>query len=353
MPAKNSRDNPPPLYKRASLRDVASAANTSIATVSRVLNNTGYFSEESRQRVLEAVKMLNYQPNLRAKALRQRYSHTIGLLIPNLLNAYYTALADDISWLLNKEGYQLLLSSTRDDVEIERSALRQLIGHDVDGLIWVPTAPDEELLTSLYTQHIPTVCIVRQIKKSRLDTIVFEDFKGAYAATQELIRAGHTRIGYIGGDIIFSSNYDRWQGYLKAMQDAAIPVEQDLIKLGTLRSDWSASVVGDLLAHQPPPTALFVASNAIMPGVIKTLRDRRFSIPQDISLICFDDLDWFSFSQPPISAVSTSHATLALACVQRLLDRIMKPESAKSKPMFQQISFEIIQRASVAPPRNP
>lgn len=338
------------MRKRVGLREVAKAAQTSIATVSRVLNNTGYVSEESRQRVLEAVRQLNYQPNLRAKGLRQRYSRTIGLIIPNLLNAYYTALADQISLLLHQEGFQLLLSSTRDEVEIERNALQKLIGHDVDGLIWVPTAPDEQLLEHLYSQHIPTVCIVRQVRGGRLDAIVFEDFKGAKAATQALLKAGHRRIGYIGGDVCYSSNYDRWQGFLQAMQEAGIPPDECCVRLGALRSEWGAKAANELLSLKPPPTALFVASNAIMPGVIKTLRAHGIEIPRHISLICFDDLDWFSFSQPPISAVATSHTHLAQACVELLLRRIHGEDEDLPQPYLRQISFELVLRASIAPP---
>ncbi|MCS7248828.1 MAG: LacI family transcriptional regulator [Anaerolineales bacterium] len=343
---------PPNTRKRVGLREVAKVAQTSIATVSRVLNNTGYVSEESRRRVLEAVRSLNYQPNLRAKALRQRYSRTIGLIIPNLLNAYYTALADQISLLLNQEGFQLLLSSTRDDLEIERDALLKLIGHDVDGLIWVPTSPDEGLLRHLCSQNIPTVCIVRQVKAAQLDTIVFEDFKGAKAATEELIKSGHRRIGYIGGDVGYSSNYDRWQGFLAAIREAGLPAEECYVRLGTLRSEWGAKAAEELLHLQPPPTAFFVASNAIMPGVIKTLRSHRIKIPEQISLICFDDLDWFSFSQPPISAVATSHTHLAQACVELLLRRIRGEDTHLPRPYFNQISFEIVRRASIAPPSS-
>ncbi len=341
----------PLLRKRVGLREVAKAAQTSIATVSRVLNNTGYVSQESRRRVLEAVRQLNYQPNLRAKALRQRYSQTIGLIIPNLLNAYYTALADQISMLLNREGFQLLLSSTRDEAAVERTALQKLIGHDVDGLIWVPTAPDEELLDHLNSQNIPTVCIVRQVKGAALDAIVFEDFKGAKAATEELLRVGHRRIGYIGGDIVYSSNYDRWQGFLQAMKEAGIPTEDCCVRLGALRSEWGAKAADELLRLQPPPTALFVASNAIMPGVIKTLRAHGVEIPHQISLICFDDLDWFSFSQPPISAVATSHTHLAQECVDLLLRRIMGEDDDLPRPLLRQISFELVLRASIAAPQ--
>jgi len=349
MPSNGPIDNGYPT--RASLKDIAIRAQTSVATVSRVLNNSGYSSEEVRQRVLEAVADLNYQPNLRARGLRQQRSHTVGLLIPNLLNAYYTALADDISQLLNDCGCQLLLSSTRDDPKIEQAVFRQMVGHDVDGLIWVPTQGEKKLLDTLISRRIPAVSIVRQVEGNRLDTIVFEDFAGARAATRHLLQLGHRRIGFIGGDVSYSSNHDRWQGYLKAMEEAGLAGAPELVRLGRLRGDWGSIASDEQLRLSNPPTALFVASNAIMPGVMKALRQHELSIPEDISLICFDDLDWFTFSRPPISAVSTSHYRLAESAVDLLLQRVQTPADLDKPPVFMQINFDLILRASTATPK--
>jgi len=337
---------------RASLKDIAVVAQTSVATVSRVLNNSGYYSEEIRQRVLKAAEDLNYQPNLRARGLRQQRSHTIGLLIPNLLNAYYTALADDISQLLNNCGCQLLLSSTRDDPQIEQAVFRQMVGHDVDGLIWVPTQGEKKLLDTLINRRIPAVSIVRQVEGNRLDTIVFEDFAGAQAATQHLLQLGHQRIGFIGGDVLQSSNHDRWQGYLKALEAGGLALDTDLIKLGRLHGAWGSIACDELLRLPDAPTALLIASNAIMPGVMKTLRQHDVHIPEGISLICFDDLDWFTFSRPPISAVSTSHYRLAEAAVDLLLQRVQNPGDLDRSPVFMQINFDLLLRASTAAPNR-
>jgi LacI family transcriptional regulator len=336
---------------RASLKDIAMRAQTSVATVSRVLNNSGYASEEVRQRVHEAAEELNYQPNLRARGLRQQRSQTVGLLIPNLLNAYYTALADDISQLLNDCGCQLLLSSTRDDPHVEQAVFRQMVGHDVDGLIWVPTQGTKKLLDTLVSRRIPAVSIVRRVEDNRLDTIVFEDFSGAQAATRHLLQLGHERIGFIGGDVAYSSNHDRWQGYLKALEEAGVAVPSELVRLGRLRGAWGAIACDDLLRLPAPPTAIFAASNSIMPGVMKTLRQHEMAIPEDVSLICFDDLDWFTFSRPPISAISTSHNRLAEAAVELLLQRIQTPAVQDRPPVFMQINFELILRASTAAAR--
>ena len=338
--------------RRTNVRDVAVAAKTSVATVSRVLNNTGYFAEETRSRVIKAAEELQYHPSLRAKGLRQNRSYMVGLLIPNLLNAVYTAMADDISQLLNKAGYQLLLSSTRDDPVIEQATLWQLIGHDVDGLFWVPTVGDQKTVDVLISQNIPSVSIVRRVDGDRLDTIVFEDLAGAHAAVHYLLQMGHRRIGFIGGDISYNSNFDRWQGYLKALSEAQFSVDETLVKIGSLRDTWGSIATDELLRMSEPPTAIFAASNAVIPGVMKMLLQHKVKIPKEISLICFDDPDWFAFSDPSISAISINQERIAEAAVDLLLQRIENPEGRKRPPIFMQISFELMLRKSVAAPRS-
>ncbi len=302
--------------------------------------------------MLHAAEVLNYYPNLRAKGLRLRRSHFIGLLVPNLLNTYYTTLADAISLLLVERGYQLLLSSTRDDSAIQEATLHQLVGNDIAGLIWVPAEPGRKLLKHLVDQHIPAVAIVRKVEGDLLDTIVFEDLNGSQAATQHLISLGHRRIAYIGGDIKYNSNLNRWQGYLKAIENCGIPVDENLVKLGTLRGAWGAIAAEELLRNSRPPTAIFVASNALIPGVMRILQRNAIRIPEDISLMCFDDLDWFSFSNPPISAVATSYQSLAEAAVELLQRRIEGVSDPETPPVQIQIGFELVIRQSTAAPKR-
>ena len=336
--------------QRPSLKDVAALAGTSVATASRVLNNSGYIGEDTRSKVLKAAELLNYQPNLQAKGLRRGSSRTVGLLIPNLLNMYYTYLADSISQMLTDNGYQLLLSSTRDDPEIEQDTLLKMIGHDVDGLIWVPTAGTTRLLDDLRTQKVPAVSIVRRVSDDALDTIVFEDFSGSRAATRHLLSLGHRRIAFIGGDINYSSNRERWEGFLSMMDESGVPVDEKLVKLGAVRSLWGSLAITELLSLAPPPTAIFIASNAIMPGVMKALRQNGVAIPEQISLICFDDLEWFAYFNPPISAVATSHERLAEAAVNLLMRRIQEPFDPERPPLLMKVSFELMIRSSTIPP---
>ena len=338
--------------RRVKLEDVAILAGTSTATASRALSGKGPVSPETRKRVLEAMEHLNYRPNLYAKGLRQQSSFNIGLVIPNLLNPYYISLADNISQLLAGTGYYLLLSATRDNSDTEQGVILDLIGQNINGLLWVPSEPNQELLDYLQAQHIPTVSLVRRLPGDLTDTVVFEDFNGSYAATEHLIKLGHRRIGYIGGDIKHSSNQARWQGYLAAMRDAGIPSNEELVRLGAPQSTWGEVATVELLHVASPPTAIYAASNAIMPGVLRILRQYKISIPDEVSLICFDDLDWFFFSVPSITAISISPAKLARTAVDLLFRRIKETDEAEKPAVFIEVNFELVLRNSTVAPRQ-
>jgi len=342
-----------PPTKRPKLVDVARRAGISVATASRVLGGSGYVAPKTRARVEKAIRELNYHPNLRARGLRQRASRGIGLIIPDLLNAYYTALADAVSQILSQRGYHLLLAITRDDVAVERDSFLDIVGQAVDGLIWVPTGPDQNLLHHLRAQHIPAVSIVRRVPETpaALDSVVFADFDGSFAAADHLVKLGHRRIGFIGGDMRYSSNHSRLLGYRAALRAADLPADEALEKAGTPRVTWGNLAAKELLGLADPPTAIFAASNALMPGVLRVLRQAGVAVPAEMSLISFDDVDWFSFSVPPITAVSCSHAQLAEVAIDLLWRRLDPDASSSQPPVSMEIPFELVLRASTTAPR--
>lgn len=337
------------------LKDVAELAKTSIATASRAISGRGYVDEKTRLTVLEASKALNYQPNLQARNLRQQSSGIIGLIIPNLLNAYYTAFADLLSQYLYERGLHLWLASTRDEPQLEEEMLRDMLGYPVEGLLWVPTGgSDEQLLNYVLARRIPIVSIIRRVQRDVLDTIVFQDKAGAETAIKHLVNLGHTRIAYIGGDIRHSSNHDRLEGYIAALQSAGLVVDEELIKLGSNWNTIGEMASNELVQLKDRPTALFIASNAIMPGVLRTLQRYQVRIPADVSLICFDDLDWFAFFVPPITAITHDHTRLANTAVDILMKRIdgHKDQRAVAAPLFITIDSDLVLRKSTAPPSN-
>jgi LacI family transcriptional regulator len=337
---------------RATLKDVAGLAGTSVATASRVLSGAGQAAEGTRRRVLAAASALNYQPNLQARALRQQASHSVGLILPSLGNAYYAALADSISQILAGRGYHLLLSPTCDDPRAESDTLRDMVGQRVGGLMVVPCSLDQEMVAYLRQQDIPAALMVRRVPGDGLDTVIFEDYAGACTATKYLLSLGHRSIGYIGGDLGYSSNQARKLGFLAGLREAGMAADESRMRVGVLQSTWGATAALDLLHSAPPPTALFVASNSLMPGVLRTLQSQRVAVPEDISLVCFDDVDWFSLTVPTITAISSSHARLADAAVALLLNRIENPDQRQRPPVLLEVGYELVLRNSTAAPRG-
>jgi LacI family transcriptional regulator len=228
-----------------------------------------------------------------------------------------------------------------------------MLGYPVEGLIWVPTSGDDDsLLKYIKDRRIPTLTIVRRVCNDVLDTIVFQDKAGTEIAIQHLIGLGHKRIAYIGGDIRHTSNHDRWEGYTSALEAAGLNKKDELVRFGSSWSTLGEIATNELFQLPEKPTAIFVASNAIMPGVLRTLQRRQVNIPGDVSVICFDDLDWFAFSVPPITAITHDHNKLANTTVDLLMKRIEgnREQKAPSAPMFITIDFELVLRKSTAPP---
>lgn len=335
--------------KRVGLKEVAAIAGTSVATVSRVLCGTGYASDDVRARVMEAAETLSYQPNLRARALRQRASYTVGLLIPNLLNAYYTSLADALSQLLSAAGYSLLLASSRDNAETERGILLEMVRQDVAGLLWVPAAPESDLRDTLKAHGIPAVSLVRRVAGDRIDTVVFEDFRGSVAATHHLLELGHRRLGYIGCDE-HSSNRARWDGFRDAVARAGLALDHDLVRLGAPCESWGSTATEGLLNDPSPPTAIYAASNALMPGVLRAVRQAGVAVPDQLSLICFDDVDWFSYTVPSVTAIRVSYVMLAETAVDLLLRRVRDPVEPEAPLAFVEIGYRLVARQSTGAP---
>jgi DNA-binding LacI/PurR family transcriptional regulator len=274
------------------------------------------------------------------------------MIVPNLINPHYTELVDTASRLCAGHDYYLLLATSRDDAEFEAKALTDVVSQVVEGLLWVPTQPNPAQLEHLQAQGIPVVAIGRRVEGDAVDTVVFEDFGGTQAAAQHLINLGHRRIGYLGGDVRHSSNRSRYEGFAAALEKAGIEIDDGLVKVGSTRTSWGHRACNEMLASTNPPTALCVGSNALMPGVFGALRDRGLSIPDDISLICFDDVEWFSYAIPPLTAVKADHERLAEAALDIVLSRMEDPQDEGKEPVLVTIDFELVLRRSTAPPKR-
>jgi LacI family transcriptional regulator len=329
------------------IRDLAAHANVSPATVSRVINNTGYVSGDTRTRVETAIKELGYRPDAHARGLRGMPSGLIGLVIPSILNVFYTALAQVIENRLRQLGYTMLLGVTKDDADLYINYLNHFEGLKVDGIICVPP-PDGKCLDTiqdLVDHGMPMVEVNRRQECPVLDAVLADNFQGARLATQYLIDLGHQRIAFIVGSLETTTGKHRLDGFRWTMTDAGLEIDPALIKIGEFSKEYGIQAIEELLCVSPRPTAIFTTSNRILMGAMTALAEHQVGVPDEISIVSFDDSEWLGFWRPPITAVDVAvdeMGTLAVELLMRWITSGQPPET----PRTYSLSTTLIERQS-------
>ena len=304
------------------LRDVARAADVSIATASRALAGSSLINHATQKHVVQVAAAIGYRTNSVARALKTRKSRLIGLTVHNLENASFRVLASVVQARMQALGYQVILSISNDDAEQEREILKTLVDHSVDGLIAVPTGSNSAPLLAMEHADIPVICAVRRVAGASLESILAADMEGAYTGTQHLLGLGHRRIGLIVGPSDTTSGKERLAGYTRAMQEAGLPVEPTLIHRGRYLPETGVAGANALLSQPSPPTALFVANHESSVGVLRVVSERALAIPSDLSLLFYEDSPWFEWQRPAISVVDSGAADMANLAVDRLMSRL-------------------------------
>jgi LacI family transcriptional regulator, galactose operon repressor len=329
------------------IKDVARRAGLSPSTVSRSLNNSGYVSAETRRRVDEAVAALRYQPNWLAQGLRGKPSRLIGLIIPDISNTFYTAVARVVSSTLRARDYELVLCVNEEDADIDLQYLRILQYKRVDGILYTHPAhgSNSSTLRQFAASGMPIVELNRQREKDLLDATLADNYQGAYMLTEHLIRRGHQRIGLILGETSVITGAERLRGYRDALNDAGLPVEACLVRTGSFTRRHGEAATRELLDLPERPTVIFAASNRILMGVLVVLDERHFEVPEDISVVSFDDSEWMSIWRPPITCVDVAVDEMAQLAADLLLRRIEEPSPSR-KPITYLLSTTLIERAS-------
>jgi LacI family transcriptional regulator len=329
------------------IKHIAAHAGVSASTVSRVLNRNSYVSEAVRVRIEKAIEELQYQPSWAARSLRGKSSFLVGLIIPDILNTYYTAIAKSILENLNRQGYNLIIQISNEDPDLDLAYLRLLYDRRVDGIIHVPVVSGRN---SVYVREIaakgmPMIELNRQTEPELLDAVLADNYEGAYIATQYLLGLGHRRIGMICGATTVNTGRDRMNGYRKALDEADVPFDPALARTGLFSKQWGTAATHELLNLDPPPTAIFSSSNRLLVGTMGVLAERKVRVPDDLSIISFDDSEWLSLWQPPVTTVDIAVEEMAMLAVQLLLRRIQAGKPAE-KPVTYRLSVKLLERQS-------
>ena len=307
------------------VKQVAALAGVSTATVSRALAGDGRVSEALRARVLQAAASLNYRPNRAARSLRVRRSLTVGVVIPDIQNTFFTSVVRGIEHVLETERFTFLLGNSDGRPERERLYLDTLRAEGAAGVIVVPSQRELDAYDELYAAGLPVVTLDRVAPGLKGDQVAVDNQAGAYAAVAHLTRLGHQRIGFVSGPPHLNVARERTAGYEQALRDAGLPIDRALVKVGDFQQAGGRTATEALLDVRPRPTALFVANNLMTLGAFEVLHERRLQIPGNIAVVGFDDMPWATSLQPPLTVVAQPTFELGVCAAQLLLARLREP----------------------------
>ena len=284
----------------STVRAVAKLAGVSPMTVSRVINNAENVAEGTRQKVLRAIAELDYVPNRLARGLTSRRSSTLGLVVPDVVNPFFTLVLRGAEAAARRAGYRLLVCDSENDPRREREYLEDLVSYRVDGLLVAPASQRSKAgLVPLLRRGFPFVLIDRSISNMDCDAVQSDNVAGARRLTEHLIAIGHRRIAHLVDSDENSTGRERLQGYREALQAAGIECSDALLFHTSVDRIGGYRAVQSMLAGQPWPTAIFAVNNMTAVGAMEALRERGLSVPGDIGLVCFDDVEHLAVLSHP------------------------------------------------------
>lgn len=304
------------------IHDVARAAGVSIATVSATINQSAYVSPALQERVQRAIAEVGYYPDGIARSLKKRSTQTLGLIISDITNPFFTALIRGIEDRANAKGYALILCNTDERLEKERAYLRLLRSRRVDGLIMAPSGAPGDYDDLFAEVSTPLVFIDRKIPKAPADAVVVDNANGARQVVEYLLRLGHRRIAAITGVPHISTTSERIQGYRQALENAGLPVHPELLRGGNSRLEGGYQAGLALLALAERPTAIFATNNVMAIGLMRAVAERGVRCPEDLSVACFDDFEWASVFRPRLTTVAQPTYDMGVKAAEVLFARL-------------------------------
>jgi LacI family transcriptional regulator len=331
----------------ANIHEVARLSGVSVATVSRVLNGSATVREETRQRVLERVRELDYVPNAAARTLVRRRSQVIGVVVntgdthPDLKHPFFGDVLVGLREALGPSRYDLLLFTER------KGFLRRAVHHQLDGIVLMGVDRRDPDLRGVLDRRLPAMNVDLDVSGSRTGYVMSDNVGGARTATRHLVELGHVRIATITGLSNTKPAIDRLRGYREELLAHGLPYRTTYVRTGDFYSASGDEQTHRLLALRRPPTAIFAASDEMAIGAVSAIHEAGLSVPRDVSVVGFDDIESASLLRPPLTTIRQNKTTLGRVAGEALI-RLIEDEHAK--PPRIALAVELVERSSTGSP---
>lgn len=306
------------------ISDVAKEAGVSVTSVSRVLNGGKYVRDEIKDRVLKAVKEMGYSPSSIARSLVLQKTNLIGVIIPDLTSSFHSTILSSIEEIASHNMYSILVSNIMEDIEKEKKYLNVFKQMRVSGIIVMHEKVDKEIVDIFNTIEVPVIfSSVKPKGVTNITSIIINNTRAAYDATKYLIDLGHKRIGFIGGDMNdVTSGQERYNGYMDAMKDNSIKVDENHVKFGDYKVYGGYSKMNEILRTEVLPTSIFAASDDMAVGAMNCIFDHGMKVPDDISVIGFDGSNFTELVRPRLTSMQQPIREIGELSVELLIKQI-------------------------------
>lgn len=327
-----------------SIKDVAREAGVSIATVSRVLNDIDVVNEDTKKKVLDAIKELGYRPNIVARSLKTQRTKTIGILIPDISSQFYPEIvrgAEDVS---NIYDYNVILCNSDFDVEKEKEYLRVLKEKMVDGVIYISSSFNEEIYALINELDLRTILVETKDKENRLPSVIIDNISASYDATKFVINKGSKNLAFVG---VKEDNMNAWGerfvGFKKAVNEAGLKVDEDLVFFKNLKVKCGYEAVEQFTQSKKKFDGVVCASDEVAMGVINALREKNIKVPEDVNVIGFNNNYVSSIFYPKITTVSQPSYDMGSVAMRMLIKLLGKKELEEQNYI---LDYELVERES-------
>jgi len=316
-------------------KDVAELAGVHPSTVSRVINGDSRISEKTKERVLLVIKKLGYTPNAIARGLKTKRTYILGILVPDITNPFFAEIARGVEDAANKNNFNVILCNTDDKPKKERTYLEILMEKRIDGLILGTAHIQDKSILELEKKKFPYILISRNIERLDKNCIIIDDVAGGIMATEYLINLGHQRIAHITGPLQTRSALNRLKGYKLALEKYGIEYSDELVGEGDFRIKGGYQVMKKFLKLTEPPTAIFAANDLLALGAMQAIQKKNFRIPDDFSVIGFNDIELASFVYPPLTTIRQPMMEMGALAVKMLIKIIEEGEFNQRKEVLE------------------